>query len=119
MLGHATGRPGGRQEAAMFELSERRWGTASPESFYLTRLRRFAGLVAAADAGDVPEWRQLARRATLCAYRDCVALGHADAARAALASAQTDGAGRAAELRPQPAPGPVRTPGRGRPARAV
>jgi hypothetical protein len=103
----------------MFEPNERRSETATAESFYLTRLRRFAGLVAAADASDVPEWRRLTRLATLCAYRDCVALGHAEAARAILASAPADGAGRAAELRPQPAPGAGWTGGRGPRVRAV
>ena len=42
------------------------------DEFYLARLRRFAGLAAEA---EVPTMRDLARHATLSAYRDCVARG--------------------------------------------
>jgi hypothetical protein len=48
---------------------------SNPELFCLARLHRFASLAAVADALPRPGWRDLARRATPSAYRDCVALG--------------------------------------------
>jgi hypothetical protein len=48
---------------------------ANLERFFLTRLERFARLAAAADASEIPQWRRLARHATLSAYRDCAAIG--------------------------------------------
>jgi hypothetical protein len=54
------------------------------EDFLLARLKRFAMLGNAADLSGAPEWRRLARRATLSAYRDCVAAGLEDQARSAL-----------------------------------
>jgi hypothetical protein len=54
--------------------------------FHLARLRRFTRLIVVAEAAHMPQWRRLARRATLSAYLDCAALGYADAARATLAA---------------------------------
>jgi hypothetical protein len=58
------------------------------DEFYLARLRRFAGLAAAA---EVPAMRALARHATLSAYRDCVARGRQDEALRVLDAAPFDG----------------------------
>jgi Ser/Thr protein kinase RdoA (MazF antagonist) len=57
------------------------------EAFCLARLSRFARLASQPDAEDTPAWRQLARHATLSAYRDCLALGLGAEARRVLASA--------------------------------
>jgi hypothetical protein len=43
--------------------------------FFLARLERFAGLANSDKARDIPQWRRLARHATLSTYRDCEALG--------------------------------------------
>ena len=48
---------------------------ANLERFFLARLQRFARLAATAEACDVPQWRRLARHATLSAYRDCASIG--------------------------------------------
>lgn len=45
------------------------------ERFFLNRLARFARLAAEADASQIPQWRRLARAATLSAYRDCASIG--------------------------------------------
>jgi hypothetical protein len=56
--------------------------------FYLARLERFARLAGLPDVDAVPRWRDLARHATLTAYRDCLALGLGAEARRLLASAR-------------------------------
>jgi hypothetical protein len=67
---------------------------AAVERFYLARLERFALLASQPDLETVPQWRRLARHATLAAYRDCVTVGRGAEARRVLASARyTDGAG--------------------------
>ena len=48
---------------------------ANLETFFINRLTRFARLASEADASQIPQWRRLARAATLSAYRDCAALG--------------------------------------------
>ncbi|HZR00427.1 MAG TPA: hypothetical protein VFC93_16615, partial [Chloroflexota bacterium] len=48
---------------------------ANLERFFLARLQRFAHLAATAEACDIPQWRRLARHATLSAYRDCASIG--------------------------------------------
>jgi hypothetical protein len=58
--------------------SPRRNGGARPEEverFFLRRLERFARLAAQTDELPIPQWRRLARHATLSTYRDCEALG--------------------------------------------
>ncbi len=45
------------------------------EKFHLDRLARFSRLSAEAESSGVEQWRRLAVRATLSAYRDCVASG--------------------------------------------
>jgi hypothetical protein len=50
-------------------------------SLFLARLERCVRLAAAADQSEGRAWPGLARRATLSAYRDCVALGVEDEAR--------------------------------------
>jgi hypothetical protein len=42
---------------------------------FLGRLERCARLASAADKSAAAPWPELARRATLSTYRDCVALG--------------------------------------------
>jgi len=42
---------------------------------FLARLERCARLAAPADQSAPSPWEELARRATLSTYRDCVALG--------------------------------------------
>ena len=49
--------------------------TANLEHFFINRLSRFARLASEADASQIPQWRRLARAATLSAYRDCASLG--------------------------------------------
>ena len=60
--------------------------TVNLEHFFLNRLERFARLASVADASQIPQWRRLARHATLSAYRDCVALGLERQARGVLSS---------------------------------
>lgn len=55
------------------------------ERFFLNRLARFARICAEADASQIPQWRRLARAATLSAYRDCVSLNMEREAREILA----------------------------------
>jgi hypothetical protein len=57
---------------------------AQLDEFYLARLRRFAGLAAEAEGKAM---RDLARYATLSAFRDCVARGLHDEARRLLDAA--------------------------------
>jgi hypothetical protein len=45
------------------------------DRFYLRRLWRFARLCGRPDVAAAPELQRLAGRATLTAYRDCVAMG--------------------------------------------
>lgn len=47
---------------------------ANLERFFLNRLTRFARIAAEADASQIPQWRRLARAATLSAYRDCASI---------------------------------------------
>ena len=49
--------------------------TVNLEHFFINRLTRFARLASEADASQIPQWRRLARAATLSAYRDCASLG--------------------------------------------
>jgi hypothetical protein len=55
--------------------------------FYLRRLERFARLSRRPGSALLPERRRLVGHATLAAYRDCVALGLEQEARAVLAGA--------------------------------
>lgn len=59
----------------MDDNRERQANLANLERFFLTRLQRFARLAATAEACDIPQWRRLARHATLSAYRDCATIG--------------------------------------------
>ena len=52
------------------ENTNQRIDLANLERFFLARLQRFAHLAATAEACDIPQWRRLARHATLSAYRD-------------------------------------------------
>jgi hypothetical protein len=61
---------------------------AAVERFCLARLERFARLASQPEVGAVPQWRHLARHATLAAYRDCLTLGRGTEARRVLASAR-------------------------------
>ena len=51
---------------------------------FLARLERCAALATAPDELEDSAWPELARRATLSTYRDCVALGAETEARAIL-----------------------------------
>jgi hypothetical protein len=53
--------------------------------FCLARRRRLVYRAAAAEAAGVPEWRRLAQRSAFSVFRDCVALGAEEEARAILA----------------------------------
>lgn len=55
------------------------------EVFFVKRLTRFARKAMEADANQIPQWRRLARAATLSAYRDCQSIGLEREAREILA----------------------------------
>jgi hypothetical protein len=57
------------------ENTNQRVDLANLDRFFLARLQRFARLAATAEACDIPQWRRLARHATLSAYRDCASIG--------------------------------------------
>lgn len=61
---------------------------AAVTRFHLARLEHFVRLAAALDAAGADaeqrRWRRLAHHAAFSAYRDCAALGLADAARRVL-----------------------------------
>ena len=59
----------------MMGQSNEQLNTANLEVFFINRLTRFARLASEADASQIPQWRRLARAATLSAYRDCASLG--------------------------------------------
>lgn len=43
--------------------------------FFLMRLERFARIAKSAESSGIVQWQQLANRATLSAYQDCVEAG--------------------------------------------
>ena len=65
--------------------SEDRVNIGALEEFFLDRLRRFSKLGSEAEASEIASWRELTRRATFMAYRDCALIGLEEEAKQVLA----------------------------------
>lgn len=65
-------------------------GTINVDSFFLNRLERFANIAQSSKEFGVLQQIKLASHATLSAYRDCVALGLEQKARAILTRVDRD-----------------------------